>query len=260
MNNKRTRTSIILLSSVNWILFSYYLTYKDNLNFNLKCDMYKPKFIPLTSYKMISEKEMIKRSKEFYADVKKRRTIRDFSDKSVPKEVIENCIRAAGTAPSGANLQPWHFVVVSDSKIKKQIRKAAEEEEKEFYTKRAPKEWLDALAPLGTNEHKPFLENAPFLIAIFAKSFDVLPDGRKVKQYYSQESVGIACGILITAIHNAGLVSLTHTPSPMSFLNKILERPNNERPFLLLVVGFPEEGARIPDIRKKSLKEIATYM
>jgi len=222
--------------------------------------MYKPKFIPLTSHKIISEKEMIKKSKEFYVDIKKRRTVREFSDKPVPKEVIDNCILAAGTAPSGANLQPWHFVVVSDPKIKKQIRKAAEEEEKEFYNKRAPKEWLDALAPLGTDEHKPFLENAPFLIAIFTKSFDVLPDGRKVKQYYSQESVGIACGLLITAVHNAGLVSLTHTPSPMSFLNKILERPNNERPFLLLVVGHPKDGTEVPDIKKKSLNEIATYM
>jgi len=222
--------------------------------------MYKPKFIPLTSHKIISEKEMIKKSKEFYVDIKKRRTVREFSDKPVPKEVIDNCILAAGTAPSGANLQPWHFVVVSDPKIKKQIRKAAEEEEKEFYNKRAPKEWLDALAHLGTDEHKPFLENAPFLIAIFTKSFDVLPDGRKVKQYYSQESVGIACGLLITAVHNAGLVSLTHTPSPMSFLNKILERPNNERPFLLLVVGHPKDGTEVPDIKKKPLNEIATYM
>ena len=222
--------------------------------------MYKPKFIPLTSYKIISDKEMLKRSKEFYADIIKRRTVRDFSDKPVQKGVIDNCILAAGTAPSGANLQPWHFVVVSDPKIKKQIRLSAEEEEKEFYSKRAPKEWLDALLPLGTDEHKPFLEEAPFLIAIFSKSFDVLPDGRKVKQYYSQESVGIACGLLITAVHNAGLVSLTHTPSPMSFLNRILERPNNERPFLLLVVGYPKEGTKVPDIKKKPLKEIATYM
>jgi len=221
--------------------------------------MNKPNFLPLTSYKKLSEEETVKRSKDFYENIKIRRTVRDFSNKPVPKEVIENCILAAGTAPSGANLQPWHFVVVSDPKIKKLIRKAAEEEEKEFYTKRAPKEWLDALAPLGTDEHKPFLEKAPFLIAIFAKSFDVLPDGRKVKQYYSQESVGIACGILITAVHNAGLVSLTHTPSPMSFLNKILGRSGNERPFLLLVVGYPEEGAKVPNIKKKFLGEIVTY-
>ena len=143
--------------------------------------MNKPNFLPLTSYKKFSKEETVTRSKDFYEDTKRRRTVREFSSETVPKEVIENCILAAGTAPSGANLQPWHFVVVSDPIIKKQIRKAAEEEEKEFYTKRAPKEWLDALAPLGTDEHKPFLEKAPFLIAIFAKSFDVLPDGRKVK-------------------------------------------------------------------------------
>ncbi|MCH7515689.1 MAG: nitroreductase family protein [Bacteroidetes bacterium] len=214
------------------------------------------KFIPLNNYKESSPDEMIKRSKEFYDLIKQRRTVREFSDKPVPKEVINNCIRAAGTAPSGANLQPWHFVVVSDTKIKKQIRTAAEEEEKEFYTKRAPKEWLDALAPLGTDENKLFLEKAPNLIAIFSKSYDLLPDGRKVKQYYSQESVGIACGILITAIHNAGLVSLTHTPSPMNFLNQILGRPVNERPFLLLVVGYPAKDAKVPDIRKSQMSQI----
>ena len=217
------------------------------------------KLIPLPSYKKLPVDEMLKRSKAFYRDLERRRTVREFSDESVPIDVINYCISAAGTAPSGANLQPWHFVVVSDPKIKQQIRKAAEEEEKEFYTKRAPKEWLDALAPLGTDEHKPFLENAPFLIAIFSKSFDLLPDGRKVKQYYSQESVGIATGMLINAVHNAGLVSLTHTPSPMNFLNKILDRPNNERPFLILVVGYPADGAKVPDIKKKDLEEIVTY-
>lgn len=221
--------------------------------------MSKYNFIPLNDFKEYSPEEMIKRSENFYNQVKQRRTVRDFSDKPVSKKVIENCIRAAGTAPSGANLQPWHFVVVSDPKIKKQIRIAAEKEEKEFYTNRAPKEWLDALAPLGTNEQKPFLEKAPHLIAIFAKSYDILPDGRKVKQYYSQESVGIASGILITAIHNAGLVSLTHTPSPMNFLNEILGRPNNERPFLLLVVGYPDKDAKVPDIKKKKLSEIITF-
>jgi len=221
--------------------------------------MSKFNFIPLPDFKEYSPEEMIKRSESFYNLIKQRRTVRDFSDKPVSKEVIENCIRAAGTAPSGANLQPWHFVVVSDPKIKKQIRIAAEEEEKEFYEKRAPKEWLEVLAPLGTNEQKPFLEKAPHLIAIFSKSYDILPDGRKLKQYYSQESVGIACGVLITAIHNAGLVSLTHTPSPMNFLNNILGRPNNERPFLLLVVGYPEKDAKVPDIKKKKLSEIVTY-
>ena len=221
--------------------------------------MPKYNFIPLNDFKEYSPDEMIKRSENFYNHIKQRRTVRDFSDKPVSKEVIENCIRAAGTAPSGANLQPWHFVVISDPKIKKQIRYAAEKEEKEFYTNRAPKEWLDALAPLGTDEQKPFLEKAPHLIAIFAKSYDILPDGRKVKQYYSQESVGIASGILITAIHNAGLVSLTHTPSPMNFLNEILGRQGNERPFLLLVVGYPEKDAKVPDIKKKKLSEIVTF-
>ena len=222
--------------------------------------MPKYNFIPLTDFKEFSSAEMINRSESFYDQVKQRRTVRDFSDKPVSKEVIENCIRSAGTAPSGANLQPWHFVVVSDPIIKKQIRYAAEKEEKEFYTTRAPKEWLDALAPLGTDEQKPFLEKAPHLIAIFAKSYDILPDGRKVKQYYSQESVGIASGILITAFHNAGLASLTHTPSPMNFLNEILGRPGNERPFLLLVVGYPEKDAKVPDIKKKALKEIASFI
>jgi iodotyrosine deiodinase len=218
------------------------------------------KFIPLKDYKEYSHEEMIKRSEDFYFLIKKRRTVREFSDKPVPVEVIENCILAAGTAPNGANMQPWHFVVVSDPEIKRKIRTAAEEEEHEFYTKRAPKEWLDALAPLGTDEHKPFLETAPYLIVIFSKSYDVLPDGRKVKQYYSQESTGIACGMLITAIHNAGLVSLTHTPSPMKFLNEILNRPSNEKPFLILVVGYPAEDAKVPDISKKSLEEITTFM
>jgi iodotyrosine deiodinase len=222
--------------------------------------MSKYNFIPLSGFKKYSSEEMIEKSEVFYNLLKQRRTVRDFSDKQVPKEVIENCIRAAGTSPSGANLQPWHFVVISDPKIKKQIRTAAEEEEKEFYTNRAPKEWLDALAPLGTDEHKSFLEKAPHLIAIFSKSYDLLPDGTKVKQYYSQESTGIACGILITAIHNAGLVSLTHTPSPMNFLNEILGRPENERPFLLLVVGYPAKDAKVPNIQKKKLEEIANFI
>ncbi|MEJ2105115.1 MAG: nitroreductase family protein [Ignavibacteriaceae bacterium] len=221
--------------------------------------MTKPKFIPLINYKKYPLDEMLKRSQAFYEDIKRRRTVRDFSDKPVPKEIIENCIKAAGTAPSGANLQPWHFVVVSNPEIKKKIRIAAEEEEEEFYAHRAPKEWLEVLEPLGTDENKPFLETAPYLIAIFYKSYEVLPDGRQVKQYYAMESTGIATGILITAIHNAGLVSLTHTPSPMNFLNEILHRPKNERPFLLLVVGYPAKDAKVPDIKKKSLQEIASF-
>jgi len=203
---------------------------------------------------------MIIRSEDFYKFLKRRRTVRDFSDKPIPKEIIENCILTAGTAPSGANLQPWQFIVVSDPVIKRKIRIAAEEEEKEFYTNRAPKEWLDALAHLGTDEHKAFLETAPYLIAIFSKSYEVPPDGNKVKHYYAQESTGIACGMLITAIHNAGLVSLTHTPSPMNFLNDVLGRPKNEKPFLLLVVGYPAKDVKVPDIQKKILEEIASFI
>ena len=198
------------------------------------------------------------RSRIFFENLSTRRTIRNFSDKPVDREVIANCIRSAGTAPSGANMQPWHFVLISEQTIKKQIRVAAEKEEKEFYEKRAPKEWLEALAPLGTDDNKPYLEKAPYLIAIFMQRFGKLPDGREVKHYYGLESVGIATGMLITSIHNAGLASLTHTPSPMGFLNKILERPKNERPFLLLVVGHPAEDAKVPDIKRKDINETMT--
>ena len=222
--------------------------------------MNKQKFYPLKDYQEFSESEMIEKSRKFYEQIKTRRTVRAFSNKPVSKQVIENCIRAAGTAPSGANLQPWHFAVVSSPEIKKKIRIAAEEEEKEFYANRVPKEWLEALEPLGTDENKPFLETAPYLIAIFSRSYDLLPGGKQVKQYYAMESTGIATGILITAIHNAGLVSLTHTPSPMNFLNEILGRPKNERPFLLLVVGYPSNDAKVPDIKKKSLQEIASFV
>ena len=198
------------------------------------------------------------RSQIFFENLSNRRTVRDFSDQPVNREVVENCIRVAGTAPSGANMQPWHFVLISDMKIKKQIRIAAEKEEKEFYVNRAPKEWLDVLAPLGTDDHKPYLETAPYLIAIFMQRYGKLPDGREVKHYYGLESVGIATGMLITAIHNAGLASLTHTPSPMGFLNQILKRPKNERPFLLLVVGHPAKDAKVPDIKRKDINEIMT--
>ena len=198
------------------------------------------------------------RSRILFENLSTRRTIRNFSNKPIDREVIENCIKTAGTAPSGANMQPWHFVLISDPTIKKQIRVAAEKEEKEFYETRAPKEWLEALAPLGTDNNKPYLETAPYLIAIFMQRFGKLPDGRKMKHYYGLESVGIATGMLITAIHNAGLTSLTHTPSPMGFLNEILERPKNERPFLLLVVGRPAKDARVPDIKRKDISEIMT--
>ena len=185
--------------------------------------------------------------------------MREFSERPVPREIIEDCIMAAGTAPNGANMQPWHFVVIEDENVKKKIRAAAEEEEKEFYEKRASEEWLKALAPLGTDEKKPFLEEAPYLIAIFAEKYGLTENGDKVLNYYVKESVGIATGMLITAIHHAGLASLTHTPSPMGFLNDILERPSNETPFLLLVVGYPKEEVKVPDITKKPLEEIATF-
>jgi iodotyrosine deiodinase len=220
----------------------------------------QPIFTALADYQEYPVAEMKRRAAGFYADIRRRRTVRDFSNRHVPREVVEDCLRAAGTAPNGANMQPWHFVVVSDPDIKRRIRVEAEKEEYDFYHHKAPQEWLDALAPLGTNEHKPFLETAPYLITIFAQTYGVLPDGRKVKHYYAQESVGIAAGILITAIHHAGLVSLTHTPSPMGFLNKVLGRPSNERAFLVLVVGYPAEDAKVPAITKKPLEEIATFL
>lgn len=216
--------------------------------------------IQLISYQKFSEEEMLQRAANFFEEIRKRRTVRDFSDKPIPREIIELCIKSAGTAPSGANLQPWHFVVVSDPQTKKQIRAAAEKEEKEFYKKRAPKEWLKVLAPLGTNEHKSFLEKAPYLIAVFYKSYELTAEGKKQKTYYAIESTGIAAGILITALHHAGLVTLTHTPSPMGFLNKILNRPINEKPFLLLVTGYPIEKAVVPNIKRKKLDEIATFI
>jgi nitroreductase len=218
------------------------------------------KFIPLTTYKEYPPDEMLARAADFRAELQRRRTVRTFAPRPVPRAVIEECLRAAGSAPNGANMQPWHFVVVSDPAIKKQIRGAAEEEERDFYTRRAPQEWLDALAPLGTDARKPFLEDAPYLIVIFALSTSQLPDGRKVKNYYVSESVGIATGMLITALHHCGLAMLTHTPSPMGFLNKILHRPENERPFLVLVAGYPAEGTRVPDLSKKTLDEIATFI
>jgi nitroreductase len=202
---------------------------------------------------------MERRAAEFYAELRRRRTVRDYANRVAPRRVIEDCLRAAGTAPNGANLQPWHFVVVSDPELKARIRAGAEAEEREFYHGRAPQEWLDALAPLGTNEHKPFLETASHLIVIFVQSYGLLPDGRKVKHYYAQESTGIATGMLITALHHAGLATLTHTPSPMGFLNQILDRPANERPFLMLVVGYPAPDALVPEITKKPLDEIATF-
>jgi nitroreductase len=192
--------------------------------------------------------------------MQRRRTVRHFPERPVPREIIEECLLTAGSAPNGANLQPWHFVVVSDPYVKREIRVAAEQEEDEFYHRRAPREWLDALSIIGTDEHKPFLETAPYLIVIFGKNHSLLPDGRRVKNYYVNESVGIATGFLIAAVHNAGLVSLTHTPSPMGFLNNILHIPPDEKPFLILVVGYPAQNAQVPNIKKKSLAEIATFV
>ena len=218
-------------------------------------------FVPLAGYREYPEDEMAARAREFHAELARRRTVRDFSSRPVPRAIIGDCLRAATTAPSGANLQPWHFVVVGDPATKRRIREAAEEEERHFYRHRAPREWLDALAPLGTDERKPFLETAPWLIAVFAQKYGRLDDGRKVKHYYPTESVGLATGMLITALHHAGLATLTHTPSPMKFLNEILGRPKGaERPFLLLVVGYPAEDATVPDIGRKPLADVVTYV
>lgn len=217
-------------------------------------------FQPLSSYIEYPVEDMKKRATEFRQHMQRRRTVRQFSDRPVPPEIIEECLLTAGTSPSGANLQPWHFVVVTDPQIKHEIRVAAEQEEDEFYNRRAPQEWLDALAVIGTDEHKPFLETAPYLIVVFGKNHSHLPDGRRVKNYYVNETVGIATGFLVAAIHMAGLVSLTHTPSPMGFLNSILHIPPDEKPFLILVVGYPSEDAQVPTIEKKSLEEIATFI
>ena len=216
--------------------------------------------IPLESYREYPVDEMRERVEAFYTEINRRRTVREFSDRAVPRDIIETALKAAGTAPSGANLQPWHFVVVSGAEVRKKIRDAAEIEEREFYEHRASPEWLAALEPLGTDSAKPFLETAPYLIAIFLQKYGHLEDGRKVKHYYPVESTGIATGILITALHEAGLATLTHTPSPMKFLNEILDRPTSERPFLLLVVGYPADDARVPDIRRKELGEFATFI
>jgi iodotyrosine deiodinase len=222
--------------------------------------MSEPAFIPLPNYRSYPVEEMQQRAAQFASDLQRRRSVRQFSDRAAPRAVIENCLQAAASAPSGANMQPWHFVVVSNAAVKRQIRELAEAEERAFYSERATQEWLDALAPLGTDPDKPFLERAPYLIAIFAQRYGVLPDGSKQKHYYVQESVGIATGLLIAAIHYAGLVSLTHTPSPMDFLNRILCRPKNERPFLLLVVGYPAEDAVVPDIHRKPLDQVTTFV
>lgn len=203
--------------------------------------------------------EMQQRSLEFYEWMDKRRTVRDFSNQPVPKEVIENIILAASTAPSGAHKQPWTFCVVSDTEIKKQIRIEAEKEEFESYNGRMPEEWLKDLRPLQTDWKKEFLETAPYLIIVFKKSYERKAEGKKGMVYYATESCGIACGFLLTAIHHAGLAALTHTPSPMNFLSKVLKRPENEKPFLLIPVGYPAEECWIPDIKRKNINGISAW-
>lgn len=218
---------------------------------------YQP--IPLT-YQRYSAEQMIERARQFYDDIRTRRSVRDFSDETVPEEVIRSAILAAGTAPNGANMQPWHFVAISDPAVKRKIREAAEAEERAFYAERASEEWLDALNHLGTDDQKPFLESASHLIVIFLKKFSYDDQGEKLKNYYTSESVGIATGFLIDALHHAGVATLTHTPSPMKFLNQILARPVDERPYMILVAGYPADGCEVPKIEKKPLEEIATFI
>lgn len=217
---------------------------------------------PLPAYREYPQPEMIERARSLHAELRRRRTVRDFDSRPVPREVIEACLLAAGTAPSGANQQPWFFAVITDPGRKRRIREAAEKEEREFYGGKAPQEWLDALAPLGTDPNKPFLEEAPVLIAIFAQKYGVRPDGSRFSHYYVPESVGIAAGFLIAALHHAGLATLTHTPSPMGFLNELCERPTSEKPVILLVVGYPKAGCRVPVHGgiKKPLDAIARWL
>jgi nitroreductase len=217
------------------------------------------KFIPLPHYHNFSDAQMLKNAQQFNQFIQRRRTVRDFSTKAVAREIIEQCILAAASAPSGAHMQPWHFVAISNAEIKAQIRVAAEIEEKEFYQHRASKEWLKALEPLGTDTQKPFLQEAPWLIAVFAERYGLDAQGNRFKHYYTPESVGISCGMLITALHNSGLATLTHTPSPMGFMKKILKRPDNERPYLLVVCGHPTADAKVPNIKRKELNEVATF-
>ncbi len=217
------------------------------------------KSIPLPLREQRDDAEMIERARTFASQLSERRTVRDYDSRPVPRAVIEACLKAAGSAPSGANQQPWHFVAIADAAIKQEIRIAAETEERDFYDRRAPDEWLEALAALGTDASKPFLELAPWLIAVFYERTGPLIDGRKAKRYYPHESTGIAAGMLIAALHQAGLVTLTHTPSPMAFLNEILGRPKNEVPYLLLVVGHPTDDCRVPNISRKPLDQIASF-
>lgn len=215
--------------------------------------------VPLV-FKRRSEEEMRRSSLAYLEASVSRRSVRTFSSDPVPRDIIENCIKAAATSPSGANLQPWHFVAVSDPAVKARIRAAGEQEERAFYERRASDAWKEVLRPFRTDANKPYLETAPWLIAIFTVNSFVKPDGEKQQTYYPKESVGIATGVLISALHQAGLATLTHTPSPMNFLNQLLERPSAEKPFLLLIVGYPEEGTQVPAISRKSVAEIATFV
>lgn len=221
--------------------------------------MLEPVYQPLR-FEELGPEEMLRRSQDFLAMMARRRTVRDYSDRPVPREIIANAVRTASLAPSGANQQPWTFVCISDPAIKTRIRVAAEEEEKSFYSGRAGEEWLGALRHLGTDWEKPFLETAPWLIAIFGQRYGEGPDGAKVKHYYVPESVGIASGFLIAALHNAGLATLTHTPSPMGFLNEICGRPESEKAYILLVAGYPAEDCRVPAITKKTLDEMSVWL
>lgn len=217
-----------------------------------------PQWERLGTWQELPEEEMVARARAMREELQRRRTVREFSDRPVPRVIIEDAICAAGTAPNGANRQPWHFVAVSDPELKARIRAGAEEEEREFY-RTAPQEWLDALAPLGTDDSKPFLEVAPWLIIVFAERWGIDSKGSRVSNYYVQESVGIAAGMLLTTLHHAGLVTLTHTPSPMKFLNALLDRPEREKAMMLVVAGYPAAGARVPAITRKPLEAIATF-
>lgn len=220
--------------------------------------MTRPAFVPYRPPRL-PEAEMLRRARDFHSFMDQRRSVRDFAPDPVPRALLELAIAAASTAPSGAHRQPWRFVAVSDPETKRQIRVAAEAEERASYEGRMAPEWLEALVPLGTDWHKPFLETVPWIVVVFEEVYGVLPDGRTRKNYYVKESVGLACGLFVVALHTMGLVTLTHTPSPMAFLSNILGRPDNERPFILFPVGYPAAGAQVPDLRRKSLDEVAVW-
>lgn len=220
--------------------------------------MTKAVFEPL-QFQRLPLDQMLRRAADYYAELEKRRTTRHFSTEPVPRELIELAIKSAGTAPSGAHRQPWRFVAIDDPDLKAQMRAAAEAEEYESYHGRMPPEWLEALAPLGTDEIKAHITDAPWVVVIFKESFEKLPDGRRLKNYYVEESVGIASGLFIAAVHHMGLCTLTHTPSPMNFLSKLLNRPDNEKPYLLMPVGYPAEGAQVPAIRRKPIEAIVQW-